>query len=98
MEVKAKDQLVYVVIKSFQNKDGTCIPSLKAISERSGLSIPTIRGSIERLQEKEYLDIKKIGRCNSYTFSNYKNFEPFSPEFLNRKDITPTTKAYLVAI
>ena len=97
MEVKAKDQLVYCVIKSFDKKDG-CFPSLQSIAEMSALSIPTIRDSIKRLENSEYIKIKRVGRKNYYTFSPYKKFEPFSPNFLERKDITPTTKSYLLAI
>lgn len=98
MEVQIKDQLIYLVIKSFDNKIDGCFPSLNKISERSQLSVPTIRASIKRLEEAEYITVTKKGRKNFYIFSPYKKFEPFSPEFIERKDITPTTKSYLLAI
>ena len=97
-ELTPKDQLIYLAVKSFQNGNtGLCNPSLQKIAERSGASIPTIRSSIKRLEEKEYITIKKSGRGQEYTFSPYKNFEPFSKEFLENDDITFTTKSYLVA-
>lgn len=98
MEVKAKDQLVYCVLKSFYNENFGCFPSLQAVSERALLSIPTIRDSIKRLENSGYIQVKRVGRKNFYTFSQHKKFEPFSQNFLERKDITPTTKSYLLAI
>lgn len=47
------DLWVYICIKSFMNgKTKECYPSLKAISERSDLSIPTIRESIALLESE----------------------------------------------
>ena len=96
--VEIKDQLIYLVIKSHDNKDHECFPSLQCISEESRLSVPTIRESIKRLESADYIKVEKKGRKNYYYFNPYKQFEPFSEEFLKRKDISPTTKAYLVAI
>lgn len=97
-DLTPKDQLIYLAIKSYQNgKDGLCNPSLQKIAERSGASIPTIRSSIKRLEDKEYIIIKKNGRGQRYEFSPYKKFEPFSKEFLENDDISFTTKSYLVA-
>ena len=87
-----RDQLVYAVIHSHNNSNNECFPSLQVLSEESQLSIPTVRSSIKSLEDKE-----KKGRKNYYYFKKYINFEPFGPEFLKKKDITPTTKAYLIA-
>lgn len=91
-----KDQLIYLAIKSFDGKGG-CYPSLQKIAEVSGTSIPTVRSSIERLKDAYYITTTKKGRGVEYHFNEYNKFEPFSPEFLERKDISPATKAYLVA-
>ena len=97
-ELDPKDQLIYLAIKSFQNgQTKLCNPSLQKIAERSGASIPTIRSSIKRLEDKEYISIKKNGRGQEYSFSPYKNFEPFSKKFLEKEDLSFTTKSYLVA-
>lgn len=39
----------------------------------------------------------KSGRKQIYSFTNYNNFEVFSPEFLDNKEISPKEKAYLIA-
>lgn len=97
-ELTPKDQLIYLAIKSFQNgQTKLCNPSLQKIAKRSGASIPTIRSCIKRLEDKEYISIKKKGRSQEYSFSPYKNFEPFSKEFLEKEDLSFTTKSYLVA-
>lgn len=97
-DLTPKDQLIYLGIKSFMNKDTKCCyPSLQKIAEKVGASIPTIRKGIEQLEEKDYITVTKKGRSNYYHFNEYKNFEPFSPEFLEIEDISFTTKSYLVA-
>jgi DNA-binding transcriptional regulator YhcF (GntR family) len=92
-----KDQLIYAVIKSHNNKDNQCFPSLATIAAESGISIPTVRKCIDHLSEASYLTVKKVGRKQYYYFNPTKKFEPISPEFLAKKDITSTTKAYIIA-
>jgi len=97
-DLEPKDQLIYLVLKSHYNgKTGKCFPSLQTIATEAGTSIPTVRESIKNLQKSDYIDIKKIGRQNYYTFKKYINFECFTPEFLQHMDLTFRTKAYLVA-
>ena len=97
-ELGIKDQLIYLIIKSFDNPEHECYPSLQCIAEESKLSVPTIRDSIKRLEKEEYLEVKKKGRKNYYYFNSYKKFEPFSEDFIKRKDLSPTAKAYLISI
>lgn len=97
-KLEIKDQLIYLVIKSHNNSNNECFPSLQTIAEESGISIPTIRVSIKRLEEKEFIKIERRGRKNYYFFNPYKTFEPFSDEFIKRKDLSPLTKSYLIAI
>ena len=92
-----REQLVYAIVHSYNNSKNECFPSLQTLSDKSQLSIPTIRGSLKKLEDAGYIRIEKRGRQNYYFFEKYVNFEPFSPEFLDNKDITPTTKAYLIA-
>ena len=94
-DLEPKDQLIYLNIKRFMNSETKrAFPSLKKISEVSG---PTIRKSIERLEQTDYIKIHKKGRGQEYEFNPYKTFEPFSYEFLDKKDLTFTTKSYLIA-
>lgn len=92
------DLWVYVCIKSYDNPKKDCYPSLKTISEKSGFSIPTIRDSIERLRVEGCISIVKFGRQQKYYFQRYEHFEVFSYAFIDKKDISPKEKAYLVSI
>lgn len=97
-ELSPKDLLVYVTIKSYMNKDSKeCFPSLDTIVQKSGISKPTVRKSIENLKNKKYIFVRTEGRRNVYRFNSYKNFEPFSYEFLNNKEVEPSEKAYVIA-
>ena len=92
------DLWVYVCIKSYLNgKNGDCFPSLRTLSEKSDFSVPTIRDSIKLLQEEGWITIEKIGRMQKYHFKSYKNFEVFSYDFIQKKDIEPKEKAYILA-
>ena len=71
---------------------------MECIANESNISVPTIRASIKRLEKEKYITVKKKGRKNYYYFNPYKKFEPFTEEFIKRKDLTPTTKSYLIAI
>ena len=97
-ELDPKDLLIYVTIKSFSNsKTLQCNPSLETIVKKSGVSKPTVRKSIKKLEELNYIEVKKLGRGNDYRFNPHKNFEPFSYEFLEKENLTPNEKAYIIA-
>ena len=92
------DLLVYLTIKRYMNNETKeAFPSLSTISKVCGASINTIRNSIENLKKASYIKVMKKGRSNIYKFLKYDSFEPFSYEFLDKKDLTFTEKAYLVA-
>lgn len=97
-DITPQDQLVYLAIRSFMNKDTMeCFPSLESIAERAGASVPTIRKCIKNLQNKDYIEVKKVGRSQHYKFNKLKQFEPFSYDFLNNKDLSFSNKAFLAA-
>ena len=97
-DLTPKDLLVYVSIKRYMNKDSLeCYPSLDKIVEVSGISKPTVRKTIDKLSKLNYITVTKSGRKNIYKFSPYKNFEPFSYEFLDKKDISADEKALIIA-
>lgn len=96
--LEPKDLLIYMSIKThmgYESKE--CYPSLATISKNSGYSINTIRKSIEVLVENKYISIRKEGRKNVYKFNPYKNFEPFSDEFLESDKLETNEKAYMIA-
>ena len=96
--ITPQDQLIYVSIKRYMNnKTKEAFPSLQTISEVSGAAINTIRKCIKNLEKADYITIRKKGRQNIYCFNPYKEFEPFSYEFLDNKNISFTEKSYLLA-
>ena len=100
-DLKPIDYLVYANIRRYMNKDTkTCWPSLTTIAKDCQCSIPTVRTSIKRLHKEGLIDIfKRAGQSDMYRFKDLlKNFERFTPEFLDNKDITPEEKAYLIGL
>jgi len=97
-ELAPKDLLIYVCIKKHQNKDTkTCFPSLETIMKLSSSSKPTVLKAIDNLKRLGYIQVTKDGRKNVYSFNPYKNFEPFSTDFLEKEDLSANEKAYLIA-
>lgn len=97
-DITPQDQLIYLAIRSFMNKDDmTAFPSLDTIAERAGASVPTVRKCIKNLEQKDYIQVLKVGRSQKYKFNKLKQFEPFSYDFLNNKDLSFTNKAFLAA-
>lgn len=97
-EVKPKDLLIYVCIKKFMNKDTKeAFPSQQTIAELAGLSRPTVKKSIEVLKKYGYISERKEGRKYVYKFNSYRNFEPFSYDFLEKEDLDASEKALILA-
>lgn len=93
-----QDLLIYVSIKRYMNNaTKEAFPSLQTICKKSGASINTVRKCIANLEKQEYFKIERRGRQNYYVFSEHKNFEPFSYDFLDKEDLTFTEKAYIIA-
>ena len=97
-ELTAKDWLIYLYIKSYKKSPNAEIfPSLEVLHQRSGASINTIRKCIQNLVDAGKIRVIKKGRSNYYEFlDKYDKFEPFSEEFLDKKDLTFLEKAQLV--
>lgn len=53
---------------------------------------------IKAIEEKGYFTIAHVGPLNKsvYTFNNEKSFEPFSYEFLDKKDLTKSEKLQIL--
>ena len=100
-DLKPIDYLVYANIRRYMNKDTKCCwPSLETIAKDCQCSIPTVRTSIKRLHKEGLLEIiKRAGQSTMYRFKDLlKNFERFTPEFLDNTEITPEEKAYLIGL
>lgn len=95
---------VYAILRYYMNKDTKeCFPSYKKLSEKSGLSRPTLKKYLDLLEKDGH--ITKISRgfknSNLYKFNIdsplYKNFEMFSYDFLDNKNLDFKSKsAYMV--
>ena len=97
-DITPQDQLVYLGIRSFMNKDTLeAFPSQETIAERVGCCRNTVRKCIQNLVEKDYLKIRTEGRKQIYIFNRLKQFEPFSYEFLEDKSKSFTKRATLAA-
>lgn len=100
-DLKPIDYLIYANIRRHMNKNTKLAwPSLETISQESQCSIPTVRTSITRLKKDGLIDvIKRTGQSTMYKFKDLlKDFERFTPEFLDNPDITPEEKAYLIGL
>ena len=98
-KLSPKDLLIYLYIKSYANGETwEAFPSLETLHQDSGAAINTIRNCIKNLVDAGKIEIRREGRKNIYKFLNFNDgFEPFSYNFLNKKDLTFSEKAQLVA-
>ncbi len=93
-----KDLLVYVSIKRhMNNKTKEAFPSLVTLGTLTGMSKPSVINSINNLKDEGFISVRREGRKSVYKFNSYKNFEPFSYEFLDKDDLTSNEKAYILA-
>lgn len=92
------DIWIYICIKSYYNPNNkTCNPPLRTIAEKSELSVNTVRKCITSLSEEGWIIVEKQGKSQNYKFKSYKNFEMFSIPFIEKKDITPKEKSYIIS-
>lgn len=92
------DPFVYACIKKYMNQHTKqAWPSTSTLTKLSKMSNRTITESIKRLESAGYFSVhREFGKPNIYTFNDYKKFEIFSYEFLDREDLTPREKSYLI--
>lgn len=97
-ELEPFDLFVYATVKRFMNSvTREAWPSMQTLKGLTGSGQDKIAASITKLNGKYFDIIYKDGR-KKYVFSKrYRNFEPFSKEFLDKQDLTPLEKSYLIA-
>lgn len=105
MDLKAEglantDPYIYACIKKYMNTSTKqAWPSNSTLTKISGLSAKTVIAAINRLEQAGYISVRReYGKANVYTFNDYKKFEIFSYEFLDRTDLTPKEKAYFITV
>lgn len=97
-DLTPQDQLIYLGIRSYMNKDTLkAFPSQQAIADRVGCCRNTVIKSIKNLIDKEYIKVEKDGKKSIYTFNKFKQFEPFSYEFLEDRDNSFIQRALLAS-
>ena len=97
-DLTPQDQLIYLGIRSFMNKDTMeAFPSQESIGKRIGCCRNTIRKSLKNLIDKNYISTRKEGKKIIYKFNKLKQFEPFSYEFIEDKNLSFTQKALLTS-
>lgn len=93
-----KDKLIYIAIRRYMNKETMeAYPSYATITKDTKAAAVTIKKCVNNLIREKYLNTRREGKRIVYIFNNKKKFEPFSYEFLDRKDLTFTEKSYIVA-
>jgi DNA-binding transcriptional regulator YhcF (GntR family) len=105
MDLKAEglantDPYIYACIKKYMNTSTKqAWPSNSTLTKISGLSAKTVIAAINRLEQAGYISVKReYGKANVYTFNDYRKFEIFSYEFLDRTDLSPKEKAYFITV
>jgi Mn-dependent DtxR family transcriptional regulator len=105
MDLKAEglantDPYIYACIKKYMNTSTKqAWPSNSTLTKISGLSAKTVIAAINRLEQAGYISVRReYGKSNVYTFNDYKKFEIFSYEFLDRTDLSPKEKAYFITV
>ena len=93
-----KDKLIYIAIRRYINKETMeAYPSYATITKDTKAAAVTIKKCVNNLIREKYLNTRREGKRIVYIFNNKKKFEPFSYEFLDRRDLTFTEKSYIVA-
>ena len=93
-----QDKLIYLAIRRYMNKDNMeAFPSYARLTQDIGASSKTLKKCIDNLVSEGYITTFKRGRSIVYKFNNKKQFEPFSYEFLDNKNLSFTEKSYIVA-
>lgn len=96
-QLKKYEILIYVCIRRHMNsKTLEAFPSIETIAKESSCSKKTVLDTIEKIQQKGYFTIKKIGKCNHYFFNNEKHFEPFSYDFLDNPKLNKSEKLQIL--
>lgn len=97
--LKLKDILTYMAIRSFQNsEDKYCNPKYSEIASLSGMSVKMIKPSLQRLSDAGFVEITEVKSswCKRvYCFKNDGNYQSVSSSYLLSKSLTIQEKAFI---
>nr|DAF63693.1 MAG TPA: helix-turn-helix domain protein [Podoviridae sp. ctz6O13] len=97
-ELNPLDMLVYANIKRFMNRETReAWPSILTLQKVTGLGRDRLLASIDRLNGK-YFKFLYVNGKRRYLFPHKnRRFEPFSLQFLDKQDLSPLEKSYIMA-
>lgn len=92
--------LVYASLKMYMNKDTyEAFPSQDTLRKDTGLSKPTIKSCLDKLEELGEISKYRKGRSYIYKFNPLsEHFEMYSFDFLKDQDLTSEQRAFLIII
>ena len=94
-----KDIVIYAYLKKHYNHvTKEAFPSMDLLVKESGISKPTVMKCLNNLVKEDYIQIKKKGKPNHYTFSDVNKFEIYSFDFLDDPTLTTNQKAYMICM
>jgi hypothetical protein len=76
--LKAMDKLLYLVLAKFIGPDGQCFPSHETLAKKLSCTTRQVRTSLDRLQKKRLIGIKRSDRnkSNFYIFYEHEAIVP----------------------
>lgn len=97
-ELTPLDMLVYANIRRFMNSTTReAWPSLATLQKMTGLGRDRILASIDRLNGKYFKFLYVNGKRRFLFPQKREGFEPFSLQFLDKQDLSPLEKSYIMA-
>lgn len=96
--LKYTDLIVYIAIRSFNNKDNNCFPSYETIAEKAGCGRSYTIQAIKRLESSGLIEVirsAKIKVVNRYKFVKCYDFERI-PYQIFEEDLTLNEKSMLL--
>lgn len=75
-DLDASETLVMLALADWANDDGLCWPSLERLTEKTRLTERGLRGIILRLEERGYLERKKLHARGTYYTVKPRNYVP----------------------
>lgn len=97
--LKLKDILTYMAIRSFQNsEDKYCYPKYSQIAKLCGMSVKMIKPSLQRLNDAGLIEIKEVQSswCKRvYCFKYDRKYQGVSLKYLLNSLLTIQEKAFI---
>lgn len=102
MKLNITDNLVYAALHTYRNnKTFKCNPTMKQLSKKLNISQDTIKKSIDKLSELEYITIEQTksgNKINNYYYlPNIDNFTKIPASFIDSSIYDAKVKGFAIA-